>query len=434
MDDITPELLKKIQDDFQSRFNKSKTISGLYTKVRDGTATYKEANDFAIEVGNILAAAYMNNLSSDVLPDRKMYYNIAKHILDPTMKHNYDLITDVTNQVQKSLNEAAHIGIKPITPKLNQDRIDGIINRVSNEDNFDDVAWILREPIVNFSQSIVDDSIRANAEFHGKSGMSPKIVRKLAGGCCDWCREVAGIYIYPDVPKDVYRRHQRCRCTVDYHPGDGKVQNVHSKKWRDEIAQEKRKMVGVKTEEEIKATRFKRTFNAVPKENVVEAMRKDSLKWINSLSKEEIRCIQKYTLNEGDEKLKFYERLNAMLRGEMAEDKKNRYYADTISGALKRSTLGENIICYRGLDINPINGVKVGQYVNLYQFTSTSVKSSAAFKKQTRIVIYAKKGSRGVAYVEKISKKPKQREVLFDKDCVYRVLSNKDDIIELEVL
>ncbi|CAG7589950.1 hypothetical protein PEPTYR26121_01104 [Peptoniphilus tyrrelliae] len=41
------------------------------------------------------------------------------------------------------------------------------------------------------------------------------------------------MYEYPDVPKDVYRRHQRCKCTVDYLPGDGRKQDVHTKKWID---------------------------------------------------------------------------------------------------------------------------------------------------------------------------------------------------------
>ena len=84
MEDITPGLLKKIQSDFQDRFDKSSLIKELYEKVRDGTATYLEANKFAIEVGDILAATFRENLSSDVLPDGKMYYNIAQRIIDFT--------------------------------------------------------------------------------------------------------------------------------------------------------------------------------------------------------------------------------------------------------------------------------------------------------------------------------------------------------------
>lgn len=84
--------------------------------------------------------------------------------------------------------------------------------------------------MVNFSQSVVDDTVKANADFQYKAGLKPKIIRTEAGNCCDWCKGLAGVYAYPDVLKDVYRRHRFCWCTVDYHPGDGKKQDVWSKK------------------------------------------------------------------------------------------------------------------------------------------------------------------------------------------------------------
>lgn len=435
MEDITPSLLKKIQDDFKKEFDQSKVISDLYARVRDGTATYDEANDFAIEVGEILANAYKKNLSANVLPDGRMYYNIANRIIPPTMTNNYNLITEVTKQVQESLNKSAGIGIKAIVPELNKDRIRGIVNKVSESDNYDKVAWLLDEPQKNFSQSIVDDSIKANAEFQYKSGLAPKIVRTLAGNCCEWCRSLAGTYNYPeDVPNNFFRRHRYCRCRVLYYPGNGKVQNSHTKKWRNETELEKRKSVGLVSEKEKAATRFKRTFEAVPQNQVVNVMRKDSQKWINTLSEEEIRCLQKYTLNEIDENPKFYERLNAMLRGDDPQNDNLTYYANTISEALKKSTLGENIICHRGIDYNYFADYEIGEFLSLSQFTSSSVKSSGMFSKPVKIVIYAKKGTKGIAYVESLSKKPKQREVLFDKDCIYRVLSNSKELIELEAI
>jgi hypothetical protein len=81
--------------------------------------------------------------------------------------------------------------------------------------------------------SAADDFVQTNVEFHGKSGLTPKIVRIAGGNCCKWCRGLAGTYIYPDVPKSVYQRHDNCRCIVTYNPvdGKGKIQNVHSKDW-----------------------------------------------------------------------------------------------------------------------------------------------------------------------------------------------------------
>lgn len=241
--DIAPELLKEIQEDFNKQLEQNQRIAEIQSKIDKGVATYKEANEYAIEVGEMLASAFQNNLSSAVLPNGRMYYNIAQKVIRPNMLNNYDLVTAVTNNIQAALNKAANIGIKAITPQLNEDKVDGIVRKVSNAEQFDDVAAVLNEPIVTFTQSIIDDAIKANAEFQSKAGLQPKIVRTMAGGCCKWCQEVAGTYRYPDeVPKDVYRRHQNCRCTVEFHPKDGKVQNVHSKEWRKESVYDRIKL------------------------------------------------------------------------------------------------------------------------------------------------------------------------------------------------
>jgi len=90
---------------------------------------------------------------------------------------------------------------------------------------------LLDDPIVNFSQSIVDDSIDKNAKFQSKVGLRPIIKRRTFGHACEWCRNLAGTYEYRDAPDDIYRRHQRCRCTVEYDPGNGRMQDVWSKNW-----------------------------------------------------------------------------------------------------------------------------------------------------------------------------------------------------------
>lgn len=88
---------------------------------------------------------------------------------------------------------------------------------------------VLHRALGNISNSIIDNYIQKNVEFRAESGLSEKIIRTSSGHCCEWCDKMAGTYMYPDVPKDVYRRHDNCDCTVEY--VDGKVrQNVWSKK------------------------------------------------------------------------------------------------------------------------------------------------------------------------------------------------------------
>lgn len=175
-------------------------------------------------------------------------------------------------------------------------------------------------------------------------------------------------------------------------------------------------------------------FQAVPQEKVVDALRKESEKWINGLTEKEKRAIRKYTYNSGDKKPnRFFERLNAMLRGDAAGDKRLKEYADTISNALKKNKLKQDIIAYRGVNIDPTAGAEIGDIVAPGQFFSTSVIDARSFGAGYKIVVYVKKGS-NAAYVEALSHFPKQRELLIDKDCFYRVLSKKGNTIELEVL
>ncbi|MGQ7423659.1 hypothetical protein ACTGVR_03965 [Streptococcus suis] len=262
--DILPDLLKEVQDKFEVSYGKSEVVRNAFAELKKKKATYATANDFALEVGDILADALSSSVTGDKLPDGKMYYNIAKRLLTDTLGRNFELLSGYASQVQEDLNSSAKIGLQVQVPEINQDRIDGLVNRLSSEDEFSKVAWMLQEPIVNFTQSIVDDSIKANAEFHYDSGLSPQIIRKEGGKCCDWCCEVVGIYQYPKVPKDAYRRHQRCRCTVDYDPKNGKVQNVHSKRWSNKQSEslKDRQKLNVESVDEQQQKRYNRIMKS----------------------------------------------------------------------------------------------------------------------------------------------------------------------------
>lgn len=232
-EDIVPALLKTIATEFDLKTKQSDAIKLALLAVKDGSATYVDANKFAIEIGEILAHVLGNNITSAALPDGRMYYNIGQRILSTTLKRNHDLITGFTNDVQRQLNKKAGISLKVQTPVFDEDRVAGIVNRLDSEENFDDVAWMLKEPVVNFSQSVVDDAVKANAQLHYKVGLHPTITRSLVGKGCAWCRQWAGKWEYPNVPKEVYQRHENDKCTVDYNPGTGKRQDVWSKEWRD---------------------------------------------------------------------------------------------------------------------------------------------------------------------------------------------------------
>jgi hypothetical protein len=112
-----------------------------------------------------------------------------------------------------------------------KNEIDDLINKLVSYPKFNMGKYLLHDTVITQSKKIVTDSIKANAELQARTGLKPKIVRRSSGSCCKWCEEIAKTYTYPNVPDDVYRRHRGCTCSVDFYPGDGKVQNVHSKEW-----------------------------------------------------------------------------------------------------------------------------------------------------------------------------------------------------------
>ncbi len=250
--DIAPELIATISTEFQKKMAGSSKIKSLDAKIRNRTATYRDAQEYAIKVSELMSEALLSNLSADMLPDGKMYYNIAQRVMQEALGRNgiYGEISRYCSEVQQILNREAEIGIKAMSPELKQDRIDGIVDIVSGKDDFDKIKYMLKEPLVNFAQSIVDEAVRSNADFQYKAGLSPKIIRTSTGNCCEWCDKLAGTYEYSDVRKtgnNVWRRHSYCRCLVDYHPGNGKKQNAHTKIWENETELEKRKLLGLGT-------------------------------------------------------------------------------------------------------------------------------------------------------------------------------------------
>lgn len=252
MEDIAPKLYEEIKREFDSKIEKSKKLSVLAEKLSDGAASYKEAHEFAIESGEILSQVFQNNISSSVLPDGKLYYNIADRILRPMMGDLYEGVANYAKDVQALLNKQQNIGIKAIKPELNEDKVQGIINITSGKEHFDDIAYMLGYPLINFAQTIVDDTVKANADFQYKAGLSPKIIRTSTGKCCKWCDNLAGVYEYEEVSdtgNDVFRRHKHCKCLVEYEGSDGKRQNVHTKEWSKQTDSDK-----IKTKEIAKET------------------------------------------------------------------------------------------------------------------------------------------------------------------------------------
>ena len=299
--DVVPVLNERIQTSFKSNVMRDRRIAQISKRIRDGTATFVDGHDYAERLGENLSRALVTNLTAETLPDGTLYYNIAKRTVTPALRENYDLTNEVAADIQKILDDENQIGLKAVKANFPDERIQGLIDKMTSDGITLDQAiiWLI-EPVINNSEAFFDDYIDANARFRNNVGLKATITRKVAGNCCDWCAAMAGTYDYDKAPDDIYKRHQFCRCTVTYQ-SEKTSQNVWTKrKWESSPEElSKRKAFGISQNQQTPAERIE-AANLVYRDQVLSTMEsKDRRK--------NIRKYQKMSPEERLARLKEYE-------------------------------------------------------------------------------------------------------------------------------
>ena len=191
-EDIAPALLNKVQKAFKQNLEEAKaTRKDLLERIE--RRTIGSVTQQASKVGKALSRAYIEVLTPEVMPDGVMYYNIAEKVMVPTIEEAYKLVSDVADAHQLSVNRMLNIGIKPIRPPIEMDRVNGLLNAVSNGLFADNIHY-LNEPIRNIV-----------------------VVRRAESTACEWCHDRAGTYdsYYEAQVNEVFARHEGCRCELE---------------------------------------------------------------------------------------------------------------------------------------------------------------------------------------------------------------------------
>ena len=248
--DIVPVLNEQIQSSFKNYCLKDRRMLQISKRIRDGTASLRDAHDYAEHLGENLSQALLKNLTADTLPNGTLYYNIAQRTVIPSLEENYDLINDISKDIQAIIDSNANIGLGVVRADFPTERINGLIDKMTADNIILEQAikW-LGEPIINNSEAFFDDFVRANADFRTKVGLKSTLTRTVYPGCCEWCEKMAGTYDYDDAPDDIYRRHEFCRCAVTFQ-SKKTSQNVWSKKTWESSPEEldRRKSLGQQSE------------------------------------------------------------------------------------------------------------------------------------------------------------------------------------------
>lgn len=129
MADIVPKLAEAILTDFEIMVSENRRIQKILSgDVADSTMA--DVSELAGELGHYAAMCLRLHYKDNALPDGTLYWNIAKRTITPLMKRVYDLVVNLADVIQKKEDTKLGIGIKPVKPEFNEERIDAVINKI----------------------------------------------------------------------------------------------------------------------------------------------------------------------------------------------------------------------------------------------------------------------------------------------------------------
>lgn len=215
------ELIKGL---IETRAASDPKVRSLLDRIASGDADFKTTSEYSRIVSEILGTS----LSEHILDlDDAAREEVCRMLLHD----RYEDINDVLAEVQTSLDAKTGINIRPKKPPFQSERVASFAHSLADHTVVDQVIKRrARNGSANISMSDHDRYMKTNAELRNKAGLKCYIERETDGKCCEWCTKMAGRYAYPDdTPKDVFRRHDNCGCSVTYKNGRQR-QDVWSKK------------------------------------------------------------------------------------------------------------------------------------------------------------------------------------------------------------
>ena len=209
---------------YEKLLRQSGRIQALEKKLAEGTITMKEG----AELNDLRAKAFGRALSGSVLGIDKGSREGACTAL---LREGCNYTDELAQAAQRAVLARQGLNLTPPTASFEEERARKIGHSLEDETVPDEtIERRARSATENMLNSQYDRNMKKGAETCSAAGLKTYIIRDSGSGCCKWCDEVSGKFVYGTEPKDVYRRHDNCTCTVVYESNRGR-QNVWSKQY-----------------------------------------------------------------------------------------------------------------------------------------------------------------------------------------------------------
>ena len=216
-----------VQEEVRQRIERDALLAKLRGKIGSGKATYADTAAYSNRAGKLLGEIFSRRLPEIPLSDREALCAELLH-------DRYTDINTLCDAVQEALDKAQGLHLRPQHALFDTKRAHQIGGSTADTSKPEEVRQRrARAATETMTKAMHDDRIKAEAKFRSRAGLKCYINRVSVGGCCKWCQEVSGRYLYDDAPKGIFRRHDNCDCTVVYDTQRGTRQVLRgtTKKW-----------------------------------------------------------------------------------------------------------------------------------------------------------------------------------------------------------
>lgn len=218
------------------------TIAELLKKLKDGTATQKDLQEYAsllgLESGSQAAEAI---LESGI--DGEELYQLSTQLLHD----DYLKISDFADALQNASYEAEGLSLRAIRPEFSKADVRDALAKIAQKETV--TKEFIASEIGLVSQKVADRHMQANAEAANNVGLQAMVSREYVSGgfgehttskhpkSCSFCsqRSTHGKALpYREAySKGVFQRHPNCRCIITYTNTAGETTRQTGKgKWQ----------------------------------------------------------------------------------------------------------------------------------------------------------------------------------------------------------
>ena len=224
------EMIRFLRSELYQAMERDPELRAALKHIEAGKGTFQDTAQYSERTSELLGQILSRHV--DELPEG-MRETVCKALL----RERYEEVNGICAEVQEQLDAQNGIRLQPQRAPYPAERVQQVAHAL--EDPTVALSVIQRRakaPVANVSKSFHDDYMQKNADVRSRLGFKCYLNRVAATGCCKWCTDIAGRYVYGDHPDEVFHRHDNCGCTVTFENGRER-QDVWSKRtWQEDPA------------------------------------------------------------------------------------------------------------------------------------------------------------------------------------------------------